>query len=133
MYRAPPFLVKKDAIAVFSGFDGEASIFFVAESGDERGRIDFKEIGDPLYFIPAEKNPAFAVTAGPAFGAFEGFHEKLPDFQPRNGPFPAELRSPRVSTCDVPYAMYALVKILVWPNSTKKSLISKPEINAAVL
>ena len=77
MYCALLFFVKKDAIAVFSGFDGEPSIFFVAESGDERGWIDSKKIGDPLYFIPADKDPAFAVTAGPASFTFKGFHEKI--------------------------------------------------------
>ena len=76
MYRALPFFVKKDAKVVFSGFDGESAIFFVAESGDKRGRIDLKEIGDPLYFIPADKDPTFAVTAGSASGAFKGLHFK---------------------------------------------------------
>ena len=75
MYRALPFFVKKDAKAVFSGFDGESFMFFVAESGDKRLRINFKEIGDPLYFIPADKDSAFTVTAGSTFFAFECFHE----------------------------------------------------------
>ena len=75
MYRALCFFVKKDAEIVFSGFDGKPAIFFVAESGDERGRIDSKEIGDPLYFIPADEDPPFAVTASSALFTFEGFHE----------------------------------------------------------
>jgi hypothetical protein len=75
MYRALPFFVKKDAIAVFSGFDRNPAIFFVAESGDERGRIDSKEIGDPFYFVLLDIDPPFAVTAGSAFFAFKGFHK----------------------------------------------------------
>ena len=75
MYRALCFFVKKDAKVVFSGFDGEPTILFVAESGDERGRIDFEEISDPLYFVFPDKDPPFAVATGPAFFAFECFHE----------------------------------------------------------
>jgi hypothetical protein len=75
MDRALHFFVKKDAKVVFSGFDGKPAIFFVAEPGDKRRRINFKEIGDPLYFIFPDKDPAFAVTAGSAFFAFEGFHK----------------------------------------------------------
>ncbi len=75
MYRALRFFVKKDAKAVFSGFDGKPAIFFVAEPGDKRGRINIKKIGDPFYFIPKDKDPTFAVTAGPAFFAFKSFHE----------------------------------------------------------
>ena len=71
MYGALPFFVKKDAKTVFSGFDGKPAMFFVAESGDERGRIDFKKIGDPLYFIFPNKDSPFAVTAGSTFFTFE--------------------------------------------------------------
>ena len=74
MYRALRLFVKKDAKAVFSGFDGKPAIFFVAESGDERGRIDFEEISDPLYFVFPDKDPPFAVATGPAFFAFECLH-----------------------------------------------------------
>jgi hypothetical protein len=76
MYRTLSFFVKKDAIAVFSGFDGKPSIFLVAESGDKRGRINLKEISDLLYFIFPDKDSPFAITAGSALFTFERLHER---------------------------------------------------------
>jgi hypothetical protein len=72
VYQTLLFFVKEDAVLVFSGFDGKAAVFFIAEPGDKRGRVYAQEIGDFLYFVLLDHDSTFAVTAGSAFFAFKG-------------------------------------------------------------